>query len=171
MRTPCWLPCLAAVITSHAMQRGATSSIGMELTLGEIQAKILPSLSVLLLQWYLLMSLRKRRVICGSTKFLKGSLVEDKLLVFERFTLCDLKIFKLLQTAHYILTGLGESGILWNKLVSSASTQSWFTYLFLCRCFFLFVAYFRRYNVHTEIVFVIGWKLQPLSQHNTVAFS
>lgn len=30
------------------MQRGATSSIGMELTLGEIQAKILPSLSVLL---------------------------------------------------------------------------------------------------------------------------
>lgn len=48
MRTPCWLPCLAAVITSHAMQRGATSSIGMELTLGEIQAKILPSLSVLL---------------------------------------------------------------------------------------------------------------------------
>lgn len=38
--------------------------------------------------------------------------MEDKLLVFERFTLCDLKIFKLLQTAHYILTGLGESGIL-----------------------------------------------------------
>lgn len=30
------------------MPRGATSSIGMEPTLGEIQAKILPSLSVLL---------------------------------------------------------------------------------------------------------------------------